>query len=108
MRFYRKELTATQLYRGITATDMLVAVLDRADLNLREIEKILSEMRAMLCLAREHIESCAIGVIAVALTRHVTPNAYAALTDPHRDPTEPEHLLFEDLRQHKIIQRSHL
>ena len=73
---------------GVTATDMLVAVLGRAkDLNLREIEKIVGEIRAMLCVARERIEGCVMGAIAVALVRHVAPEAYAALLklDEHAD-----------------------
>ena len=73
---------------GITATDMLVSVLGQAKhLNLREIEKIVGEIRAMLCVARERIEGCVMGAIAVAVTRHVAPEAYAALLklDEHAD-----------------------
>ena len=73
--------------QGITATDMLVTVLGRAKhLNLREIEKIVSEIRAMLCVARESIERCAMASIVAALTRHVTPDAYAALLKPSDNP----------------------
>ena len=77
---------------GITATDMLVAVLGRAKhLNLREIEKIVSEIRAMLCVARESIEGCAMAAIVAALTRHVTPDAYAALLRPSDNPDAAGH-----------------
>ncbi|MCY3772541.1 MAG: P-loop NTPase fold protein [Gemmatimonadetes bacterium] len=72
---------------GVTVTDMLVVVLGRAKhLNLREIEKIVSEIRAMLCVAREGIERYTMAVIVAALARHVTPNAYAALLRPSDNP----------------------
>ena len=79
---------------GITATDMLVAVLGQAKhLNLREIEKIVGEIRAMLWVARERIEGCVIGAIAVALVRHVAPEAYAALLKLDEDPDSAPVLL---------------
>ena len=71
--------------KGITANDMMVAVLDRTNKNLREIEKIANEIRAMLCLSQEHIKDCAIGVIALALTRHVAPEVYMELTNLESD-----------------------
>ena len=67
---------------GVTANDMMVAVLDRANKNLREIEKIASEICAMLCLSREQITDCTIGVIALALARHVAPDSYEELNNP--------------------------
>ena len=72
---------------GITTKDMLIAVLGRAsNLNLREIEKIVSEIRAMVCVAHERIQGCAMGAIVVALARHVTPDAYSELLKPSDNP----------------------
>ena len=67
---------------GITANDMMAAVLGKAKLNLREIEKIVSEIRAMMWLARDQIKDCAIGVIALALARHIEPISYEVLNNP--------------------------
>ena len=68
---------------GITANDMMIAVLVRAKKNLREIEKIISEIRAMVWLSREQIKDCAIGVVALALARHVAPDSYEELNNPN-------------------------
>ena len=85
---------------GITANDMMIAVLDRANRNLREIEKIAIEIRAMIWLSREHIKDCAIGVIALALTRHVVaPEAYMELTDLESDGGNPTRILADKLVQ---------
>ena len=84
---------------GITANDMMIAVLDRANRNLREIEKIAIEIRAMICLSREHIKDCAIGVIALALTRHIAPEAYMELTDLESDGGNPARILTGKLVQ---------
>ena len=82
-----KNIYEDDTLEGITATDILVAVLGRVKhLNLREIEKIVSEIRAMLCVARESIEGCAMGAIVAALTRHVTPDAYSMLLRPSDCP----------------------
>ena len=77
----RKDTIDDDALDGITANDMMISVLERANRNLREIEKIALEIRAMLFLSREHIKDCAIGVIALALTRHVAPEAYMELTN---------------------------
>ena len=77
---------------GITANDMMIAVLVRAKKNLREIEKIVSEIRAMVWLSREQIKDCSIGVIALALARHVAPDSYEELNNPETTQ-ESTHLL---------------
>lgn len=76
-----KDTNDDDALNGITANDMMISVLERANRNLREIEKIALETRAMLFLSREHIKDCAIGVIALALARHVAPEVYMDITN---------------------------
>ena len=82
---------------GITASDMMISVLERANKNLREIEKIAIELRAMLFLSQEYIKDCPIGVIALALARHVAPAAYTEITNLEYGGANPARTLSDRL-----------
>ena len=92
-----KDTNDDDALNGITANDMMISVMERANKNLREIEKIALETRAMLFLSQEHIKDCAIGVIALALARHVAPEVYMDLTNLESDGENPARRLSDRL-----------